>query len=87
MDSSQINRFLSLPTSILLFHFSVKAIIFFHHLQKIAIHDVIEVIALSFFLLASVFLLLDFFCVKSLFVKKKIWLFFFLAGFAINTTF
>lgn len=87
MNTSQINRFLSLPASVLLFLFSMKAIIFFTYLQKIDFHDVVKVVASFFFLLTSVLLLLDFFCINIFFVKKKIWLFFFLIGFSINIMF
>lgn len=87
MDASQINRLLSLPASVLLFLFSIKEIIFFVYLQKIDVHDVVVVVGSFFFLLTSILLLLDFFCERNIFVKRKVWLFFFCFGFVVNIIF
>lgn len=87
MNTSQINRYLSLPASILLFLFSVQAIISFFDVQEIEIHDVVAVVKSFFFLLTSVLLLLDFCRVKIFLVEKKIWLLLFSIGFAIKIIF
>lgn len=83
-DLLVVNRLLSITTSIALLLAGLRGIFVFTHLNEIDICCIFDFAASILYLLAAVLLLLDHFDVKTEFIDKRVWMLFFLVGFAVK---
>jgi len=80
-----INRFLTLMTSALLFLFSLSYIVPFFNSENSDFTKIIIFISGILYMTASILLLLDFFNVRFIIIKNKLWIPIFLVGFLPKT--